>query len=78
MNEYLGGTLLENGEEELGAEYERWLDEVEAATAYRAELTARGSDYPYPIGMAPWEGVRTIFIDDFPVREEEEEDDLVY
>jgi hypothetical protein len=30
MNEYLGGTLLENGEEELGAEYEAWLDEVES------------------------------------------------
>jgi hypothetical protein len=76
MNEIIDFTLVENGEV-FGAEYERWLDEVEAATAYRAELTARGSDYPYPVGMAPWEGCRTIFIDDFPVREDEE-DDLVF
>jgi hypothetical protein len=78
MNEIIDVTLLENGEES-GAEYERWLDEIEAAVAYRAEVVARGSDYPYPVGMAPWDGCRTIFIDNFPVREDDdEEDDLVF
>jgi len=77
MNEIVDVTLVENGE--LGTEYERWLDEIEAAEAYRAEVAARGSDYPYPVGLAPWDGRRTLFIDDFLVAEDEEaEDDLVF
>jgi hypothetical protein len=42
-------------QEAFGAEYERWLDEVEAAYAYREEILAWESSLDNPFGVTRWD-----------------------